>query len=102
MALSYAGLAWKTEKKKTAKISSYDAAKGQTLRQFLPAHIRNRIRHRTKFIYDIHHDVPKQPYQLNEMEHQGMKDMSLWFNFYLGIMMSVTGVQDRVFLRESL
>jgi hypothetical protein len=31
-----------------------------------------------------------------------MKAMSLWNNFYIGIMMAVTGVRDCVFLRESL
>jgi hypothetical protein len=102
LALSYAGLAWKTEKEKTAKISSYDATKGQTLRQFLPAYIRDRIRHRTNFIYNPNPGGSILAYQINAIEHQGMKAISLWYNFYLGIMMAVTGVQDRVFLRESL
>jgi hypothetical protein len=43
LSLSYAGLAWKTEKEKTTKISSYDATKGQTLQQFLPADIRTEL-----------------------------------------------------------
>jgi hypothetical protein len=93
LALSYAGLAWKTEQEKTAKSSAYEATKGQTHRQFLPAYIRDRIQHRT--------GAPKQPFQINAIKQQGIKTMSLWYNFYIGLM-AVTGVQDHVFLRESL
>jgi hypothetical protein len=45
LAISYAGLTWKTEKEKTAKILSYDATRGQNLQQFLPSYIWNRMRH---------------------------------------------------------
>jgi hypothetical protein len=91
MAISYAGLEWKTVKENTSKISSYDATKGQTLRQCIQAYIRNQIRHQTTSIYNTHTGTPKL-FQINAIEQQGIKAMSLWYNFYIGIMIALTGV----------
>jgi hypothetical protein len=96
LALSYTGLLLASNLSKGRKLS-YQDVRGQSLRLQLPELIRNRILERTAVLYK-----PIKHSNKRDCINQGQVAISIWYNFYLVMMLAVTRRDDSYFDKSSI
>jgi hypothetical protein len=96
LALSYTGVLMASNLSKGRKLS-YQDVRGQSLRLKLPELIQNGILDRTAVLYK-----PIKHSNKRDCINQGQVAISVWYNFYLGMMLAVTRRDDSYFDKSSI
>jgi hypothetical protein len=90
LALAFLGIIYMADKRKLSATS-------KALREFLPKYVQERVRARTAVVY---RPTIKPP--LSTMVCQGARAISIWYNFYLGLVLAITRKDDNQFKVHSL